>query len=118
MSALDPAAPRETVAERYFSLMRARDVDGLVQLFAEDAVMVLPDGRELMGRAAIRALYGHLVASGAPSPRPVAQIGRTDLVATEIEAQLPDGTVRRTANFFHLDGAGRIRRLSIYRRGD
>jgi len=38
-------------------------------------------------------------------------------VATEIEARLPDGTVRRTANFFHFNGEGLIERLSVYARG-
>ena len=42
---------------------------------------------------------------------------RTELVeaiAVEIEARLPDGTARRTANFYHLNGDGRIQRLSVY----
>jgi hypothetical protein len=35
----------------------------------------------------------------------------------EIEARLADGTVRRTANFYYLNAAGRIERLSVYMRG-
>jgi hypothetical protein len=35
----------------------------------------------------------------------------------EIEARLPDDTVRRTANFYYLNTAGRIQRLSVYMRG-
>jgi hypothetical protein len=105
------------LADRYFAAMRARDVEALMALFAEDAVMVLPDGRELAGSAAIRAMYDYLVASGAPSPTPTAAIAGTDGVAVEIEARLVDGSTRQTANFFHLDGDGLIRRLSVYGRG-
>jgi hypothetical protein len=37
--------------------------------------------------------------------------------ARGIEARLPDGTVRRTANFYYLNAAARIQRLSVYMRG-
>jgi ketosteroid isomerase-like protein len=104
--------------DRYFAHMRSRDLDGLANLFAEDAVVTLPDGRDVAGLAAIRGMYEHIFAAGAPSPTPLATIAGAPGAATEIEARLPDGSVRRTANFFHLDGQGRIVRLSIYKRGD
>jgi hypothetical protein len=106
------------LADRYFAHMRSRDLDGLASLFAETAVAILPDGREVAGLAAIRGMYQHIFAAGAPSPTPLATIAGASGAATEIEARLPDGSVRRTANFFHLDGQGRIARLSIYKRGD
>jgi hypothetical protein len=37
-------------------------------------------------------------------------------IAVEIEARLPDGSSRRTANFYHLNSQGRIQRLSVYMR--
>ncbi len=37
------------VVERYFANMRARDLEGLVKLFAPEAMFILPDGRELSG---------------------------------------------------------------------
>jgi hypothetical protein len=104
------------LAERYFECMRGRDLDGLCALFADNAVVVLPDGRELAGLAAIRGMYQHIFATGAPTPAPQATIGGANGVAVEIETRLGDGSSRRTANFFHLEG-GRIARLSIYQRG-
>jgi len=106
------------LAHSYFEAMRARDLEAVVGLFADDAVMVLPDGHEVVGRADLRALYTRIFATSAPTPAPVAIIVTPACAAVEIETRLGDGSLRRTANFFHLDGAGRIVRLSVYKRGD
>jgi ketosteroid isomerase-like protein len=106
------------LVDAYFAHMRARDLEGLASLFAEDAVAVFPDGREVAGLSSIRGMYQHIFGAGAPSPTPLATIAGAEGAATEIEARLPDGTVRRTANFFHLGADGRIVRLSVYKRGD
>ena len=105
------------LVDRYFAHMRARDLEGLAGLFAEDAVVVLPDGKETAGLAAIRGMYQHIFGAGAPSPTLVVTVCDGAIAATEIRATLPDGSVRHTANFFHLDPEGRIARLSIYKRG-
>jgi ketosteroid isomerase-like protein len=105
-----------TQVDRYFAHMRERNLDGLAKLFAENATFTLPDGRELSGVAAIQEMYTKLFAAMSPSPTQLAVIAGAHGVATEIEARLPDGTVRRTANFFHFNGQGRIERLSIYAR--
>ena len=107
---------KHELADSYFSKIRNRDLEGLLAFFVADAVLKLPDGREFSGVGAIREMYRGLFAAQAPSPTPVAVVVGTDSVATEIEARLPDGTVRRTANFFHLDKEGRIQRLNIYAR--
>lgn len=112
-----PADPAD-VATRYFDAIRARELDALCALFTAEAVMVLPDGRELAGIEAIRGMYTYLFGAGAPVPTAVATVVGPDSAAAEIEARLPDGSVRRTANFFHLDASGLIVRLSVYRRGD
>jgi uncharacterized protein (TIGR02246 family) len=106
------------LAELYFAHMRQRDLEGLAALFTEDAVMLLPDGRELAGLTAIRGMYQYIFSGQAPSPTPLAVVAGAELVAVEIEARFEDGTSRRTANFFHLGADGRIVRLSVYRRGD
>ena len=105
------------LANRYFAHIRDRNLDGLIAFFAEDATMKLPDGREFCGVAAIRAMYHSLFAAQSPSPNPVTVVAGAQQLATEIEAHLPNGTVRRTANFFLLDSQGRIKRLNIYARG-
>jgi hypothetical protein len=103
--------------DRYFAAMRDRDIESLMALFAADAVMVLPDGRELDGARTIRAMYEHLFATNPPSPAPMATIISSVGGAAEIETRLGDGSSRQTANFFHLNMAGLIRRLSVYGRG-
>jgi ketosteroid isomerase-like protein len=105
------------VVDRYFANMRERDIEGLVRLFAADATFILPDGRELSGSTAIHDMYSKLFAAMAPSPTPLAVIAAAHGIATEIEARLPNGTIRRTANFFHFNEDGLIQRLSVYARG-
>jgi hypothetical protein len=93
-----------------------RNVDGLVELFAKDATFVTPDGREFAGVDVIRAMYTNLFALNPPLPNPIVSVVGPRSVATEIEGRLADGTVRKTANFFHLNDAGLIQRLSVYTR--
>jgi ketosteroid isomerase-like protein len=96
--------------------MRTRNIEDLMALYAEDATFVLPNGKEASGIAAIRELHQRVFSAAAPMPAPQATIVGDTAVAVEIEAQMPDGTRRRTANFYHLNGQGRIQRLSVYMR--
>src|SRR5579863_9106534 len=104
------------VTERYFTSVRARDLDGLVALYAEDACFTLPNGREFNGIDAIRAMHQSVFAAGGPTPTPLASVAGVSSIAVEIEARLPDGSVRRTANFYYLDAVGHIKALSVYMR--
>jgi ketosteroid isomerase-like protein len=106
----------ESVVERYFASIRARDIDNLIVLYAQDATFVLPNGKEFSGVAAIRDMHLGVFGASAPLPSPVAMVVGKQSVAVEIEARLADGTVRHTANFYHLTGEGRIHRLSVYMR--
>ncbi|MET0251063.1 MAG: nuclear transport factor 2 family protein [Novosphingobium sp.] len=105
------------LADGYFTGIRSRDIAAMVGKFAPDAVMILPDGREITGADALRTFYGGLFAANPPFPTPARIIVGAGEAAVEIEAKLDDGSARRTANFFDFDGQGRIARLSIYRRG-
>jgi ketosteroid isomerase-like protein len=103
--------------DHYFPSVRARDIDRFISLFADDAIMILPDGRQLSGAPAIREMELSVFASSSPpSPTPVAIVASRDSVAVEIDVQLPTGQVLRMANFFQLNGEGRIQRLSVYRK--
>ena len=106
----------EGVVERYFAAIRARDIDGLLALYAQDAAFILPNGKELRGVAAIGEMQRGVFAGAAPMPTVVNKVLGQDSAAVEIEARLADGTVRRTANFYQLSPAGRIARLSVYMR--
>ncbi len=105
------------LADRYIANVREKNLDGMMTLFAEDAVFVTPDSREFAGAAAIRALYTQLFAANLPPPSIAAAVASANEAAIEITAQLPDGSTRCTANFYHLNSAGLIQRLSTYRRG-
>jgi uncharacterized protein (TIGR02246 family) len=105
--------PKE-VADRYIAAIRARNLDDLIALYADDATFVQPSGKESRGVAAIREMHQSVFNAGAPMPVPQAMIVGDAAVAVEIEAHLSDGSSRRTANFYHLNSHGRITRLSVY----
>jgi ketosteroid isomerase-like protein len=99
----------------YFSSVRARDIERFISLFADDAIMILPDGREVAGTAAIREMELSVFQSSSPPfPTPVSIVTGDDSVAAEIDVRLPNGLVLKMANFFQLNGDGRIWRLSVY----
>lgn len=104
------------LANQYFASVRNQDLDSLCALYAADAVLAIPDGTELIGVAAIRAMYSGMFANQAPSPTPVAVAVDDNIVTAEIQIKLPNGETRYTANFFHLDSAGLIKRLNVYAR--
>ncbi|UVO52615.1 nuclear transport factor 2 family protein [Sphingomonas sp. SUN039] len=105
------------LADRYFAAVRARDLDAFTALFAEDATFVLPDGREIAGKAAIREMEAQVFAAGGPTPSPQSMFPGGEGIAVQVEVRLADDSVRRMGSFFHLGADGLIRRLSIYRQG-
>jgi uncharacterized protein (TIGR02246 family) len=105
------------LADRYFASVRARDIDGFIALFAEDATFTLPDGTELSGKTAIREMELRVFSAGAPTPSRMASVESDNAIAVEVHVRILDGTTRRMANFFQLDVEGRIKRLSVYRQG-
>lgn len=108
--------PQE-IAESYFRSIRAKDIDGLMMLYAQNATFTLPNGKSFAGKTAIRQMHLSVFSAGSPTPTPLAMISSDTAIAVEIEARLADGTVRHTANFYHLDRNGLIERLSVYMRG-
>ena len=102
------------VMEGYFAAIRAKDIEGLMALYAKDATFILPDGRQFAGTDAIRATHLSVFAASAPQPSPGRTIIAQSAGAVEIEARLPDGSVRHTTNHYYLNGDGKIERLSVY----
>lgn len=102
------------VAEAYFAAVRARDVDKFVALFADDADYLMPNGKAYRGHAEIREAQSMVFASGSPVPTPLSMTASDSGIAVEVEARLPDGTSRNTANIYRLNEAGLIQRLSVY----
>jgi hypothetical protein len=104
----------DEVIDRYFAAIRAKDIEGLMALYANDATFSLPDGRQFAGADAIRGMHLTVFSAGAPQPSPGRTIIAPSAAAVEIEARLLDGSVRHTTNHYYLNGAGRIERLSVY----
>ncbi|HEX7858548.1 MAG TPA: NAD(P)-binding domain-containing protein [Sphingobium sp.] len=111
-----PVDPQSTV-DGYFEAVRAKDIDALMALYAEDATFTLPNGKSFSGKDNIRAVHLSVFASGAPFPTPGARFAGAEGIAVEVAAQLPDGSVRNTANHYRFDDAGKIRALGVYARG-
>jgi hypothetical protein len=111
-----PADPNATV-DGYFAAIRAKDIDALMALYAEDARFTLPNGKTASGKAAIRETHLAVFSAGSPFPTPIARISGSDGIAVEIEAALPDGSVRNTTNIYRFDEGGKIHSLGVYMRG-
>lgn len=111
-----PADPNATV-DAYFEAVRAKDIDGWLALFAEDASYALPNGKSFEGKPAIREFQTMVFGSGSPVPNPGARFIGAEGIAVEIAAQLPDGSVRNTTNHYRFDESGKIAALTVYARG-
>jgi steroid delta-isomerase len=104
-------------ANRYITLVNARDADGLAALFAEDAIVLHPVG-VFDGRAAIRTFFAEVVIPTGPSAKIIASLEDGDECAVEIEAlteSWPD-QIQHVSDFFTTGRDGLITRLAVYRR--
>ena len=111
-----PTDPNATV-DSYFAAVRAKDIDAWMALFAEHATYALPNGKEFQGKPAIREFQAMVFGSGSPFPNPGARFIGSVGIAAEVEAQLPDGSVRNTTNHYRFNDSGKIVSLKVYMRG-
>jgi 3-hydroxyisobutyrate dehydrogenase len=111
-----PVDPNRTV-DGYFAAVRAKDIDALMALYAEDATFTLPNGKSFSGKDVIREVHLGVFASGSPYPTPGLRFGGLKGIAVEVAAQLPDGSVRQTSNHYVFNEAGKIQSLGVYMRG-
>lgn len=111
-----PAADPGATVDAYFAAVRAKDIDGWMALFAEEATYTLPNGAVYEGKPAIREIQQSVFASGGPFPTPSGRITGSEGIAVEVSAALPDGSVRRTSNVYRFNEAGKISSLSVYMR--
>ena len=100
----EPARDPQDLERLLVTRQRAGDVDGMTALFEPDAVIDSGDGQLKRGRAAIRAFYVELVATGRKfdfgHQSPAVVSGDLALTST----RLPDGSV--TAEVARLQGDG------------
>jgi ketosteroid isomerase-like protein len=113
-------------ARAYLLHVQARDVAGLVNLFAEDADFRTPYGHVLKGRADIRQFYAPLLAASATGVRITTYYESGDTCTFELEAQskrneagdfVPDATgawIPTSVDIFAVDKRGRITSMVAY----
>ncbi|HEY7595708.1 MAG TPA: nuclear transport factor 2 family protein [Actinophytocola sp.] len=103
MTAKEP----EDLTRLFVERANAGDVDGMVALYAPDAVLAYPPGSATVGREAIRAVFEQLLAHAprpfpAESPLPTVRYGDLALTSTrpsddtggrvQVARREPDGT--------------------------
>ena len=111
------ATPGELEA-RFCLLAAAGDLDGLTRLYAADAVVSLPRGREAAGHAAIRAAFAEALDAGvgwaAPASTRVIETGplamtcstgEDGVVSTQVARREADGVWVWVRDGSHLRGA-------------
>jgi ketosteroid isomerase-like protein len=101
------AAAPQVLAAQFMGLLAAQDIDGIMGLYADDAVVSLADGREAAGRAAIRRAFERAFAgaldlgAGAATQSRVVVAGALAMtsftgadgaVRTLVARRVPDGT--------------------------
>jgi ketosteroid isomerase-like protein len=106
-TALGAPAP-EHLEPRFAAFVAIGDLDGIMSLYAVDAVVSLPRGREAAGSAAIRAAFASALASGAfegcrPEDATARAVVSGDLAMTTSTAA--DGTVRTQVARREADGS-------------
>nr|WSY54822.1 nuclear transport factor 2 family protein [Streptomyces sp. NBC_00886] len=108
----------EAAVRAYYRLVDTDDVDGLLDLFAEDAVYHRPGYPAMRGHGELAEFYGgtRVIASGRHTlDQVVAQPSRI-AVAGSFNGVLKDGTEvgLRFADFFEFDGPRIVRRDTFF----
>jgi ketosteroid isomerase-like protein len=108
-----PQVTTPTAAVRsYYRRVDADDVDGLLALFAEDAVYRRPGYQPFHGRAALAEFYrgDRAIAHGTHAIRTIIEQGARVAVTGSFLGCLKDGSEVRCefADFFRLDAEGRF----------
>ncbi|WP_256794419.1 hypothetical protein [Terrabacter sp. Ter38] len=107
-SAVGASAP-EALESRFAACVASGDLDGIVGLYAADAVVSLPRGREAAGSTAIRTAFAAALAAGVlgpvggPAPAVSARAVVTGGLAMTTSTA-PDGTVRTQVARRTVDG--------------
>ena len=100
-----------TTADAYIDAVNAVDLDGLVALFAEDAVLDHAFGT-FEGTDAIRAFYAENVLAFAPQVEPGDWLEQGRTVTFHLDAHV-DGATSQTVDHLTVDDSGRIAHLEV-----
>lgn len=110
------STPARSAADAYIDRVNARDLDGLVALFAPDALLIAAGGQRLHGTDAIRGFYADTVLRAAPAVRGVHFVQQDATCVMELEATTAaaPGMTARLVDVLTVGSDGRIVRLAIY----
>ena len=107
LSAPGASAP-EALEARFAAFVAAGDLDGIVGLYAADAVVSLPRGREAAGSSAIRSAFAAALAAGVLGPvggpmsgaaaRAVVTGGLAMTTSTTVDGTVRTQVARRTVD--------------------
>lgn len=106
----------EELARAYYAAVNAAEVEPLLDLFTDDAVLHLPGGQAVEGKDALRQMYISTFERAGPQPQPVQIVAGADSAAVQVEVRTNDGNVLRMASFFEMEPSGKFSRVSVYRR--
>jgi hypothetical protein len=100
-----------TTAEAYVDAVNAVDLEGLVALFSEDAVLEHAFGM-FEGTDAIRSFYAENVLAFAPQVEPSDWMEQGRTVTFHLDAHV-DGATSQTVDHLTVDDSGRIAHLEV-----
>lgn len=111
----------EKSARTYFENVTKGNIDGILELFADDAHVINPmTGKEgIRGKTALRAFYSNLVGSLVDyhaGPTDIVIEGNKLVAPLHLEGKTKDGTpiVMNNLNFWTFDENGKFKVLRIY----
>jgi ketosteroid isomerase-like protein len=110
--------PAREAADRYCEFANGRDLEPLLALFADDAVVKPPTGDRYEGAEEIRAFYRDVVFSMVSNLQPTRfyEAGDSCVMEAELSAEWVTGPKPEVVDVFTVDGNGRITRLAVYMR--
>ncbi len=112
MSAIGTTPARQAV-DRYVESVNTTDLDGLLGLFAADAVLTPPRGvPECRGTDAIRSFYADIVFQQAPVVTPTNVVEQGNQCVAELTAVM-NGEPSHLIDVFEVGGDGLVTRLAI-----
>lgn len=106
----------EQLARAYYRAVNAAKIEPLLDLFTNDAVFTLPDGKTVEGRDALRQMYRNTFERAGPQPQPVRIVAGSDSVAVQVEVHLSGDRTLNMASFFEVEPSGKFSRVTVYRR--
>ena len=110
------ATDRSGVLSRYFQLLDSREIDDLVEMYAEDGVMITKggtDGRAIVGKPALREFYaGRGPSTNRHSITSAAESASGSFAEGLVVAREGDGETKFFIATANLDGDGKITRYT------